>query len=315
MKRIFTTIMLIGAVYVSRAQSPYQFNLSNQSYQDLTGATLVPEQDSWPAQDVTIPLGFNFTFFDHTVNEVTVVPISPSLALSSFDDEIAATSNNCVNRNLQTPTEHSVLSYNTSGSAGQRICKIEMKNFGAFSIQGTNAADYLNFQIWLYEGSNDVELHYGPSSFQDPYKVFPYGGPRAYLWYNGNNQDYYGCNVANNPQNPRFGQVPDTGYLYSFPVSGTVYKFSMGTTTINETAAGNFINIYPTTVANTITINSTDATINEVSITSLEGKQLVKQSALAENTYQVDVASLPPGMYIMQVMADNKRTIRKFIKQ
>ncbi|WP_084404270.1 T9SS type A sorting domain-containing protein [Flavobacterium tegetincola] len=69
------------------------------------------------------------------------------------------------------------------------------------------------------------------------------------------------------------------------------------------------VSIYPNPAKNTLQINAGNASINAVTITSLEGKQVLKTA----NTNQVDVSSLAAGIYLVKVSGENFETIKKII--
>jgi hypothetical protein len=75
-----------------------------------------------------------------------------------------------IDRGELTGISQSPISYKMEGNAGSRILKIEWKNAGFVGEIGELGTlnDYVNFQVWLFEGSNDVEMHYGPNMVLNP---------------------------------------------------------------------------------------------------------------------------------------------------
>jgi hypothetical protein len=55
--------------------------------------------------------------------------------------------------------------YTTTGTAGNRIFKVEYRNVGRYNDD--NGTDTLNFQIWLYESDNAIEYRGGYSNVSD----------------------------------------------------------------------------------------------------------------------------------------------------
>ena len=70
--------------------------------------------------------------------------------------------------------------------------------------------------------------------------------------------------------------------------------------------------VYPNPTANILNVANGDAsqTISNLEIISMEGRVLIKQ-----NTPQVDINSLPTGMYFCRITSKNKTQTLKFLKQ
>ena len=64
----------------------------------------------------------------------------------------------------------SPISYTTTGIAGSRICKIQVSNAGFYGENNQNgtSVSFINYQLWLYETTNDIEFRYGSVSIQTP---------------------------------------------------------------------------------------------------------------------------------------------------
>ena len=72
-------------------------------------------------------------------------------------------------RGYNTPISESDVFYKLTGEPGSRIFKLEWKNVGFYreiAEQGT-ANNYTNFQLWIYEGSSDIEVRFGPNYTPD----------------------------------------------------------------------------------------------------------------------------------------------------
>ena len=62
------------------------------------------------------------------------------------------------------------ISYSLTGTTGSRICMIQVNNAGFFGEIYANdtSKSFINFQLWLYEGTNDIEIHFGNVNIQNP---------------------------------------------------------------------------------------------------------------------------------------------------
>jgi hypothetical protein len=78
-----------------------------------------------------------------------------------------------------------------------------------------------------------------------------------------------------------------------------------------KTFDANLFNVYPNPASTEITINSTDNVTN-VSIYDVTGKE-VYTSAKPSTIQKVDVSSFNRGMYILEVVTDNKKSVKKLI--
>jgi len=136
----------------------------------------------------TIPLGFNFQFFErptdkmYVMTDATVLADFPEHDSSGMEldarphNELSPLSLPMFDRAWD-PYMHYVpgmvydsvhpgfsplspISYKTEGVAPHRIAKIQYKNAGF--LCDTTHHSFINFQVWLYEDSNIIEYRYGP---------------------------------------------------------------------------------------------------------------------------------------------------------
>jgi hypothetical protein len=86
------------------------------------------------------------------------------------------------------------------------------------------------------------------------------------------------------------------------------------TTGIHEEASTNALNIYPNPASNTLSINLPENT-SELRIYNYAG-QLVEQTMLSnkEQIIQLNVASYPSGIYLLQAQGQQDVHVKKFVK-
>lgn len=198
MKKTLLTLSLCSALYcyTSAQVSNYSFAQSSGTYTAITGGTILGDTTSDDQRfvdpsalsgstttltGVGFPIGFNFSYngevFDRfAVNNngwislgkssltpaVNIGSSNPYSALSAtltatpayLRSRIAAFSKDL---DGQTGSE---LRVETIGTAPNRICVIQWKNYRKYSFSN-NLGDNLNFQIRLKETSNVVEVVYG----------------------------------------------------------------------------------------------------------------------------------------------------------
>ena len=78
-----------------------------------------------------------------------------------------------------------------------------------------------------------------------------------------------------------------------------------------KTFDANLFNVYPNPASTEITINATD-NLTKISIFDLAGKE-VYTSLKPSTNEKVDLSSFTRGMYIVEVVTDNKKSVKKLI--
>ena len=105
-----------------------------------------------------------------------------------------------------------------------------------------------------------------------------------------------------------------TGGNGTFALSGNRYinftDLTLGTT--SHTLVKNSFYVYPNPTSTILNIVNDDLsqTITHLEIISLEGRVLIE-----ENSPQVEIASLPTGIYFCRITSNNKTQTIKFLKQ
>ena len=153
-------------------------------YQELTGDISINNDTAWynDEHNWKIPLGFTFNLFGLATD--TMYMVTGAILSDRPDSGNPAQQHNFLSSlgfiydkvwypfyhfhiadtayfdTLTTIWSQSPLSYKIEGAAPNRITKIQYKNAG-FEADSTDS-DYINMQVWLYEGSNVIEYRYGP---------------------------------------------------------------------------------------------------------------------------------------------------------
>ena len=122
------------------AQS-YNFTKSTTTYTELSNATSLTNGETWDDPIFTIPLGFDFTFYDSTLNTVYLTDFFLGGALATAQSSATITGiigpfdTDLIDRSYddligEAPGGTSDIAYKTEGNAGSRICKIQWKMLG-----------------------------------------------------------------------------------------------------------------------------------------------------------------------------------------
>jgi hypothetical protein len=310
---------------------PYSFSVSNSTYTDLSGAVSVNNGITWDDPHEKIPLSFNFTLFDSVVTDFIMIHgwflggfLSTDTSIQGIHPLLTAYLPDLIDRASDStnasgmPGSLSPISYKVEGTAGNKILKLEWKNAGFYNevTLYNTSNDYINMQVWLYEAGNIIEYRYGPSSIANPQLNFDsLPGPIIGL----GNFDFFedtlsGMWLTGNPAapNPMIGEFSPVSTLNANPSNGTVYRFTQQTTSNNSLAEiVNHIQLYPNPVKNQLSfIGIKDMGTIPYSITDISGKKVI--NGLIENN-SVDVSGLSKGIYFIEVEAEQKRSIHKFI--
>ncbi|HYV92924.1 MAG TPA: MopE-related protein, partial [Chitinophagales bacterium] len=152
--------------------SNYVFSQSTGTYTPLSGGTVavstgavVAQSPSFNDDNLYAPVSIGFNFLYHGVTFTTVgfsdngyitfgaTPTTSYAVLSAVANSVAP-----FNADLLGNSTTHQLSYQTSGAAPNRVFTIEWFNWGKYNVTGNE----INFQIKLYEGSNQVQFVYQP---------------------------------------------------------------------------------------------------------------------------------------------------------
>jgi len=322
------SIILLTTVS-SYAQFPYSFTASKQLYTPLTSGTEFFPGRIWTDADIFItPVPFNYkldtlschTFFSEGANSIendTNATLSSGLLF--FEDALE-------DRGLLTGSAHlSPVRYAVSGTTGSRIFKVEVANAG-FNIEKTGFGtmkDSVNVQVWIYEGSNILELRYGTSKVSHATDYF--GGNTGPSLLYAKDIDVNGTGVMfainSDPNNPAIDTIhmlngtPNKAIhpLDYWPTDSTVYRFTPKTNAVKEIdkiAA----KIYPTLCSDHVTIELPNDNATQYHVISITGTQTNIQGTLNNRSTNIDVSVLPVGMYMIQLLNDTGTGVYKFSK-
>ena len=319
-KKLLLIVFMFFAILVN-AQSVYEFQTENIPYQDLVGSTSLNNGDIWDDPSYTIPMGFDFTISTHTFSIIYVVGWSVGGVLSSTPQDFGIMplfipiAQDILSRVASNGTSSSPISYLIEGATGNRIFKIEWRNFGFWEDSTEN--DFMNMQMWLYEGTNVIEYRYGPNlvnteSFEGE------TGPIVLLVSSTNEDTDEIVDTAylltEDPANPTVlvfeaGDDFDGGALQGSIPDGTVYRFTPQPLSTEDSSKINF-QIYPNPTTEFLNIK-TQSTDYNLSIYNSLGQRMSVSSI--EN--RIDVSKLSNGIYFIKIETETGSATKKFLKQ
>jgi len=336
MKKITLLVSLLIGSALSFSQ--YTFSKTTGTYSDLVSPTSLSNGATWDDPQYTIPLGFNFDYFNSTINQIFIagyglgsylavdtantglvsylIPYGADLADRGYDDNVGSQSTGGL----------SPISYLLTGTVGSRIMKIEWKNAGFYSDiddDGTST-DFTNFQLWLYEGTNNIEIHFGSNSILQTSLCFDgETGSSVQLLPDFNlTTDNYGPNsitlkgIPSSPSVKVINSFDSLEYLNGVIPNGTIYKFTKvsGTVSIQENVNTFKTRIFPNPANNFIHVVSENnkTSISQIQIMDLSGKVV---RTINSQFNQIDISELNSGIYMVNVFSsDGGSTNSKFVK-
>lgn len=322
-KQLLLCICMFFIATLSFAQ--YSFTNSTDTYKTLlSGDTISKSIPNWDDEEFRVGIGFAFKAFGVDYDSLLVetngsVLLYNTLASGGLQNSSASLpafmvygemlTAACKNDLIYRP-EGSPIIYELSGTVGSRIAKIEWVNVGLkYVADQINNPDYINFQVWLYEGTNVVEYRYGPWNVN-------------LLSYNGNN----GPTVGFGEYKGQSGTLSSDQYLKGtsnncsltnqyFQLTGTpggvrVYRFTpssiSGIKDYDEKKYNILLTPNPANENTTVRFNSTEAT--QITISDLLGNVVMteKITTIGKIQKEINTEQLNAGVYFISVIGSSQ---------
>lgn len=226
------------------AQFRYTFKDTTTAYAPLSGGTVITGSTPWSSRNFVLPMPFSWVMDGSiSLNKLPLLTVLGSTCAdtSDFGDIngfMFADFTELMDRGALGTTSKSPIRYTTTGTTPSRIFKAELFNTG-FAYENYDYGslnDSANIQIWIYETSNIVELHYGGSRITHGDDYFISGTASPLLGYskhldfiNGSTGTIY---YVNNASAAAIDSVdltapnPPTNMLTAWPASGRVFRFT-----------------------------------------------------------------------------------------
>jgi hypothetical protein len=314
--------ILLGCSLFSTAKAqtfPYTLTTYQEPYVPLSEAlTLTPSTDpNWDDPDLgfyEIPIGFDFNLMDHVDDTLALIDPGCQLVLGFNDPTLAVISPFFADvRNASDSIVVSSIKYATEGNPGSRIFKIEWSNVGFFNEYDATGEFNMtsNYQVWFYEGTQDMDFRYGPNTINDGTLIYDqWGTPLIFLI-----EDFYAQTQAmegawslqGDPLNPVADTVNLMGIpglediLLSEPNDGTVYHFDTGLVTVDESGANEIkFEVFPTLAESNVLIYWDGQRNTSLSVYDANGKMMEQRNLTYGNTI-LDISSWSSGNYYFTI--------------
>lgn len=323
--KIICSFFLVIIGYFAYAQQNYTFTQLTQNYTELSGVSLFQNGQVWNNQGLNwnfqLPFSFtiagtNYSVFSYDGSVIELFATNGTSA-QLYAHGIYINDKSTTNSG----TSISPVGYKTEGTSGNRIVKIQFKNVGSASeyafLNTRNIT--MNFQIWLYEGTNVIEYHIGSNNVNtylaNLNELIMFGLSREQgnsfisVLYGSHSTPSYG--EYTNPN-----QIGLNNYgMSSYPVVNTVYRFTPSTSASNTKFIQQGFTIYPNPVTDVLCIETNELAIKlieSVEILDITGKRL---SMVENNFTQINVDHLALGTYVLKITTTQGTQVSKFIKK
>lgn len=326
MKNAILSAALALTTLGAAAQNPYTFSVRTQAYAPLTSAP-VNDTTAWTVATFSTPLPFAFKLAGQPISRFNLMSanIGPATDTAGTVDGMVMLGAVLVDRGLMTGPSRSPIRFQTTGAAPNRIFKAEVAGAGFLEELMSNSTqdDSVNLQVWLYEGSHIVELHYGPSKVSANPDYFSDAGPTVGFirGLDVNIPVYQKLYVlTGSPAAPVVDSVsftdPERG-LSSYPTPGTVYRFTPRSFTPASVAQESELALsamYPNPFTDQLTFRYAGQGIVDYQVLAMNGAKLI-QGRTGYGEHHVDVSKLQPGAYLVRLSTNTEARSAQFIKR
>lgn len=322
MKKTLLTLLLGAVIKLGAFAQGYTFMNSTGTYTDLVNPTVISTAGWDPTASFVVPIGFNFTIDGVTftnfeadgLGDLTFTNGTTSKYIFPFDGIL-------VDRSFpSTTTTQSPVSYLLTGTAPSRILKLEFKNAGTADPQTQTlyANEFVNFQVWLYEGTNKVEVRYGTSNLAHAtVTFFGESGPTEAIVtdFSSSISGYFLQGSATAPTLTTLTSATSYFGLTSIPANGAIYAFTPATASgVAKDLDNAAVTVFPNPATDRLHISgltefNSPATVK---IYDALGKVVVSENLTAAQA--VDINMLPKGTYFVEIISAKNRVGKQIIK-
>jgi len=336
MKKHLLLVAFLLLSHFANAQFHYTFDARNEPYVPLSsGATTISGSTPWIGDSsyyLHIPFIFKINEVPKTVFKVfgcQVMPASDTNSLG-YVSGFLPTSLGLTDRGSGTATSQSPIRYRTDGVAPNRIFKLEYANAGIFNEGSAFGSldDYVNFQIWVYEDTNIVELRYGSAklSYLSAYFINSLAPHIGFFdkieMQNGSSGTFF--YLKGDPGAPTLDSEAASSFdfmmttLMSYPDSSTVYRFTPKAFPNGISAAASAlqtIRISPTVTNGLVMLDNPQHYRISYTVRTMTGAATHLHGSFEAAKQNIDLSNLASGIYFLELQAEGTKVIKKLVRQ
>ncbi|KAA9339987.1 T9SS type A sorting domain-containing protein [Adhaeribacter soli] len=314
MKKLLLVVVMAVSGFFAKAQS-YTFSQTTGTYADLPSPFILsqPGWDGMSSYNVLIPFQFEL---GGTTESMLGIGGNSEIGFQFGMRGISALLAELEDRNQS--ANPSTIGYKLTGTPGQQILKMEWKNAGT----SNGGSEFANMQVWLYEGSNIIELHYGPSSLPSSgFLYFPQQAPTVGLALSTSSSTFTvsGIFLQGNPAAATAVTVTNANTfptLAAPPASGTIYRFTPSNVTgLSGKLPENTLAFHPNPATDFITIKGlqTESKGAHLIVTDMAGRTMMSETIPANG--RINIEKLAKGIYLARITANGSSFTKRLIKQ
>ena len=220
----FGFFVLLGAVLFASPQAKgqdfnYTLQVNTTNWSELSSQTLCNSVNQPWQSSYRIATGFSFPFNGGSYDSVTI-ETNGYLVFDRNRDQAFAAFTTFYNV-IDTSGNNSVLGYEVSGTAGNKILKIQYLHVGLNNY----STEQLSYQLWLHE-NGQIEVIVGENSFQSSNSASPFLLGVLDMNMMAENRGYLvGYTSGNYIGQPVNNQTPEPLQIGTLPQSGTKFLF------------------------------------------------------------------------------------------
>lgn len=335
-KKLLTSFVLLSSLSTIAQELPYTFTVENGPYTELANPTSLNNGALWDDPDFIVPIGFDFEYMGSIYNTLSfggVTGYGGELVFGNINDltiwdNIMPYAMDVMDAGFGTPelTSLSDISYEVIGAPGARIFKLQWKNV-AFYNDDEPYTMRMNFQMWLYEYSNNIEFWYGARENLDTFVIQDLNGVLVGMGQQVDLTNQTNPSAENfwvltgDPLNPGVANAPTLvdveaiTLLLNTPPASYVYAFRTGIASVEEAMNNELVaELYPTQVYTSF--NVITAEHQKVQLTIMDAMGRVVNSQLIDGGFQViNAEALASGAYFVKMSSDTGTTVKRFVKK
>lgn len=200
----------------------YSVSRDSAAYIPLDAPQTIAANQNWISKNFIVHLPFSFNFCGSLTDSVSIYGngfidfnIASKLAIIAF---------NSFSSQRDTAQQYAgTISYQVTGAGSSRILKIQFSDVAQSQF---SAFDYLNYQVWLYEGSNAIEFHIGNNSYSNAPNSMPVALGVLNRMGTSSSRGYFISGSPFSPAGQLIGNDDELSYLTTIPAAGVILKLS-----------------------------------------------------------------------------------------
>jgi len=311
---------------------PHALTVSNQTYADISSGTSANIlNEVWDDPNWDIPVGFDFMYSGINYNQISfggLFGLGGEILLGAYADgeirqSFAVYAEDLVDAgtNTKAATPLSEITYSTAGVVGSRIFKLQWKDCAFYPQADGPSVVRVDFQLWLYEASNNFEFRYGPYSNPNDEIGAGLNGLLIGIGKNVNIQtgecDTFWAFIGDEATPevtgfPGIFELTTTSLMDLSPIDGRVYSFAqLNNVAVAELTSTNSFDIVSSLVQNNLQVIYFGNQTAILDIYSLEGS-LVNSERINNGQSNINISGFSSGYYVASVKTVSGTLTKKF---